>query len=83
LQEDAVNRKLKELPEQLLLPFDGLLDSANRVCDRYAIGMSKIRRSALPERYEKAYAASLSNSGAKTAGKQDSGIGRVAGALQK
>jgi hypothetical protein len=56
-----VDRKVEALPEQLLLPFNGLLDSANRVCDRYAIGVSSLRGSSLPDRYQKAYAASLSN----------------------
>jgi hypothetical protein len=73
-----VDRKVEVLPEQLLLPFDGLLDGAHRVCDRYAIGMSRIRGSALPDRYQKAYAASLSNSGRKLLEKQDSGTRRVA-----
>ena len=78
-----MDRKLEVLPEQLLLPFDGLLDGANRVCDRYAIGMSRILGSGLPDRYEKAYAASLSNSGGKRLVQPDPLIGRLAKTLQK
>jgi hypothetical protein len=51
--------------EQLLLPFEGLLDGANRLCDQYAIGLSRIQVSAPPDKYEKAYAASLEDTGQK------------------
>ena len=70
-------------PEQLLLPFGGLLDSANRLCDQYAIGLRRIQVSALPDQYEKAYTASLGNTGRKQPEKQDSGTERVTDALQK
>ena len=59
-------------PEQLLLPFEGLLDGANRLCSQYAIGPRRIRVSALPDHYAKAYAASLGNSEPKLPNKQDS-----------
>ena len=75
--------KLEVLPEQLLLPFDGLLDGAHRVCDRYAIGVSTIRGSGLPDRYQKAYAASLSNSGRKRPERQVPGPVRIVDALLK
>ena len=51
--------------EQFLLLFEGLLDGANRLCNLYAVGLSRIRVSALPDHYEKAYAASLGNTGQK------------------
>jgi hypothetical protein len=70
-------------PEQLLLPFGGLLDGANKLCDQYAIGLRRIRVSALPDHYEKAYAASLGNTGRKLPKKQDSGTERVTDTLQK
>jgi len=59
-------------PEQLLLPFGGLFDGANKLCDQYAVGLPRIRASALPDHYEKAYAASLGNTGQKSPDKQDS-----------
>ena len=59
-------------PEQLLLPFGGLLDGANNLCDQYAIGPRRIRASALPDHYAKAYAASLGNAVPKLPAKQDS-----------
>jgi hypothetical protein len=55
--------------EQLLLPFEGLLDGANRLCDQYAIGLSRIGISALPDQYERAYAASLGGGRTETSGK--------------
>ena len=58
-----------ESPEQLLLPFEGLLDGANRLCDQYAIGLRRIGASALPYQYEKAYAASLGGGRTETSGK--------------
>ena len=51
--------------EQFLLLFEGLLDGANRLCNLYAVGLSRIRVSALPDHYEKAYAASLGSTGQK------------------
>ena len=50
-------------PEQLLLPFEALLDAANRFCDQYAVGLCRSRVSALPDHYERAYTASLGNTG--------------------
>ena len=58
-------------PEQLLLPFKGLLDGANRLCDQYAVGLRRIRVSAVPDHYAKAYAASLGNTATKTSDKPD------------
>jgi hypothetical protein len=72
-----------ESPEQILLPFEGLLDGANRLCDQYAIGLRRIGASALPDQYEKAYAASLGNTGRKPPEKQDSGTERATDLLQK
>ena len=59
-------------PEQLLLPFGGLLDGANNLCDQYAIGPRRIRASALPDHYARAFAASLVNTVPKVPDKQDS-----------
>jgi hypothetical protein len=64
--------KNEVIPEQLLLPFDGLLDGANRFCDRYAVGLYRIRVSAIPDHYAKAYAASLVNTAPKRPDKWDS-----------
>jgi hypothetical protein len=61
-------------PEQLLLPFKGLLDGANRLCDQYAVGLRRIRVSAVPDHYAKAYAASLGNTAPKLPDKRDSEI---------
>jgi hypothetical protein len=70
-------------PEQLLLPFKGLLDGANRLCAQFAIGLRRRRASELPDHYKKAYAASLQYIGRKFPEKQDSGTGRVTDTLQK
>ena len=59
-------------PEQLLLPFGGLLDGANNLCDQYAIGPRRIRASALPDHCAQACAASLGNTVLKLRDKQDS-----------
>jgi hypothetical protein len=59
-------------PEQLLLPFKGLLDGANRLCDQYAVGLRRIRVSATPDHCAKAYAASLGNTAPKPRDKPDS-----------
>jgi len=60
-----------ESPQQLLLPFEGLLDSANRLCDQYAVGLARIPGSTIPDHYAKAHAASLINTVPKVSGKQD------------
>jgi hypothetical protein len=70
-------------PEQLLLPFKGLLDGANRLCAQFAIGLRRRRASELPDHYKKAYAASLQYIGRKLPEKQDSGTERVTDALRK
>jgi hypothetical protein len=70
-------------PEQLRLPFKGLLDGADRLCTQFAIGLRRRRASELPDHYKKAYAASLQYIGRKFPGKQDSGTRRVTDILQK
>ena len=58
-------------PEQLL-PFEALLDAANRFCDQYAVGLRSSRVSTPPDHYERAYTTSLGNTGRKLQAKQDS-----------
>jgi hypothetical protein len=70
-------------PEQLLLPFGGLLQGANKLCDEYAVGPRRIRVSALPDHYAKAYAASLGNTAPKLPDKHDSETERVTDVLQQ
>jgi hypothetical protein len=64
--------KNEVLPEQLRLPFEGLLDGANRLCDQYAVGLRRIPVSADPDHYAKAFAASLVNALLQLPDKQDS-----------
>jgi hypothetical protein len=59
-------------PEQLRLPFEGLLDGANRLCDQYAVGLLRIQLSAVPDHYAKAFAASVVNTVLKLPDKKDS-----------
>lgn len=70
-------------PEQLLLPFKGLLEGANRLCAQFAIGLRRRRASELPDHYKKAYAASLQYIGRKLPEKPDSGTEQVTDALRK
>jgi hypothetical protein len=56
-----MERKNEVSPEQLRFPFEGLLDGANKLCDRYAVGLRRIRVSAVQDHYAKAFAASLVN----------------------
>jgi hypothetical protein len=60
-----------------------LLDGANKLCDQYAIDPRRILVSTLPDHYEKAYAASLRNTGPKPPEKHDSNTERVTDSLQK
>jgi len=63
--------KNEVLPKQLRLPFEGLLDGANRLCDQCAVGLRRIRVSADPDHYAKAFAASLLNTVPKLSDKRD------------
>jgi hypothetical protein len=59
-------------PEQLRLPFEGLLDGANRLCDQYAVGLRGIRVSGVADHYAKAFAASLVSTVPKLPDKENS-----------